>query len=448
MPRMAAARPLTPLIVVTACAAIALAGAATNAGAAMHATRTPAARSASAVPLLGVNISNVDTESPAGADADISTAAALGATTVRAELFWSVMQPTATGPYDARALAYADRLMADAAAHHIRVILLVDSSPCWDSSAPADLLKTCQTRDSSANGWQPKEPAAFAAFVAFLARRYGTTLAALEIWNEPDHINEHFFAGPEKARHYAQMLRLAYPAIKQANPSVAVIAGSLVGSNGVFLRALYANGIKGYYDGLAVHFYTLTLASVRAIHKVQLASGDSTPLWLDEFGWSSCWPHERLQAEQACVTQAVQAANLRDVIRSLAHASYIAAEVSYKLRDSANEQFGVIARSGRGKRAYGALAGAFRLPFGPIGRPHLKLHLHAGAIYATGSGPAGDVMGLEASSRNGLLYRATFVLDRFDRYSLKLPRALGRHGVRVRVWQQWTGRAAGASAHI
>ena len=69
-----------------------------------------------------------------------------------------------------------------------------------------------------------------------------------------------------------------------------MLAGSLVGSNGLFLRALYAAGIKGYYDGLSVHFYNLTLASLRAIHEMQLANGDSKPLWLDEFGWSSCWP--------------------------------------------------------------------------------------------------------------------------------------------------------------
>ncbi len=74
------------------------------------------------------------------------------------------------------------------------------------------------------------------------------------------------------------MLRAAYPAIKQANPNVPVLAGSLVGSNGVFLRALYAAGIKGYYDGLAVHFYNLTLGSLRAIHEVQLANGDTKPL--------------------------------------------------------------------------------------------------------------------------------------------------------------------------
>jgi hypothetical protein len=439
---MAAARISARLIALSGCAAIALAAAVPSAGA------IAPARSAATAPLLGVNISNVDTESPTSADADISSAAALGATVVRSELFWSVMQPSGPASYDPRALAYADRLMADAAAHHIRVILLVDSSPCWDSSAPAPDLKTCETRNSRANGWQPKNPADYAAFVAFLAQRYGATLAAIEIWNEPDHINEHFFAGPEKARHYAELLRLAYPAIKRANPSVAVIAGSLVGSNGVFLQALYANGIKGFYDGLAIHYYTLTLAAVRAIHRVQLANGDTTPLWLDEFGWSSCWPHQRVQAEQACVTEAVQAANLRDAMRSLARTSYMAAEVSYKLRDSSGEQFGVISRSGRAKRAFHALVGAFKSPFGPVSRTKVKLHVHAGAVFATGSAPVGDLMELEASARNGLVYRATFVLDRFDRYSLKLPRVLGRRGVRVRVWQQGTGRSSGGSARI
>ena len=98
------------------------------------------------------------------------------------------------------------------------------------------------------------------------------------------------------------MLRAAYPAIKAANPSVLVLAGSLVGSNGNFLRALYAAGIKGYYDGLSVHFYNLTLGSLRSIHEAQLANGDTKPLWLDEFGWSSCWPARKIEQEQACVT--------------------------------------------------------------------------------------------------------------------------------------------------
>ncbi len=89
-----------------------------------------------------------------------------------------------------------------------------------------------------------------------------------------------------------------------------------MGSNGAFLRALYAAGIKGYYDGLSVHFYNLVLASLRYIHEVQLQNGDHTPLWLNEFGWSSCWPRQRVQQEQGCVTKQVQAANLANVFRS------------------------------------------------------------------------------------------------------------------------------------
>src|SRR4029077_9963109 len=130
---------------------------------------------------------------------------------------------------------------------------------------------------------------------------------------EPDQANEAYFAGPHKAARYAAVLRAAYPAIKQVSPGLTVVAGSLVGSNGVFLRALYAAGIKGFYDGLSVHFYNLTLASLRSIHEVQLANGDATPLWLDEFGWSSCWPQRRSEQEQACVTAATQALNIANV---------------------------------------------------------------------------------------------------------------------------------------
>src|SRR5205814_7992043 len=118
-----------------------------------------------------------------------------------------------------------------------------------------------------------------------------------EVWNEPDQGNQLYFAGPNKAKRYAALLKAAYTAIKQANPTVTVLGGSLVGSNGLFLRALYAAGIKGYYDGLAVHYYSLFLASLRAIHETQLANGHSRPLWLDEFGWSRCFPPQRIQEE-------------------------------------------------------------------------------------------------------------------------------------------------------
>jgi polysaccharide biosynthesis protein PslG len=414
---------------------------------ASFAQRGASAHSAATVPLGGVNIPGVGRgASLAGVDQEIAVAHSLHAKVVRVELPWSEFEPLGPNRIDPSALAVSDRLMSDAAAAGIGVIALVESTPCWASSAPASLLQACSPGGSNrAASWPPREPAAYAAFVAYLAQRYGTALAAIEIWNEPDQANEDYFAGPEKPQRYAAILRAAYPAIKQINPRVPVLAGSLVGSNGVFLRALYAAGIKGFYDGLSVHFYNLVLGSLRAIRETQLANGDTKPLWLTEFGWTSCWPKQRTQQEQACVTAADQGANLADTFRSLAPTPWIAAEVVYKLQASFNEDFGVVTENGTHKPAFAALSSVFVSPFGKPRPVTLALKRHGGHIVASGSGPVGDYMELEAFQGKRLRYRALFVLDRFNRYSIALPRALGTSGLRVEVYQYWAG--LGRAAH-
>ncbi len=410
---------------------------------------TPSAHASSTPPLGGVNIVGVGPGSLREADLAIAQAQALHAKLVRTAVSWSAMEPDGPGLLEPRALAFADRLVSDAAADGIGVIMLVDSSPCWASSAPASLLRTCMPGGSSkANAWPPSNPASYAAFVAYLAQRYGTRLAAIEVWNEPDQSNENYFAGPEKPQRYAAVLRAAYPAIKQANPNVPVLAGSLVGANGVFLRALYAAGINGYYDGLAVHYYTLTLGSLRSIHEVQLANGDTKPLWLDEFGWSSCWPRYKIQQEQACVTPRIQALNITNTFRALAHTPYIAAEVIYQLQGSVSENFGALTSNGTRKPAFAALSKVFTSPFGPVSPITLSLRKQGGRVLASGSGPVGDYMELEAFHGSALRYRALFVLNRFNRYAIKLPSALGTSGLRVRVYQYWAGLGRSAQRSI
>lgn len=370
---------------------------------------------------------------------------------MRAQVPWSVFEPSAAGQIEPRAQAFLDHLVRDAAAHGIGVIATVDFTPCWASSAPARVLRDCAAGNGTgkANAWPPRNPADYAAFTAYLAARYGTRLAAIEVWNEPDQANERYLAGPNKPQQYAALLRAAYPAIKQANPGVSVLGGSLVGSNGVFLRALYAAGIEGYYDGLAVHFYNLTLASVRAIHEAQLAAGDSKPLWLDEFGWTSCWPTQRIQQEQACVTRAVQAQNITNTMRALVRTPYVAAEVLYGLQDGRDEDFGVLSSRGTRKPAFGALASVLRAPFAGVPSPvTLALSAAHGHVQASGTGPTGDYLQLEAFQGTTLRYRALFTLNRFNRYSLTLPAALGTSGLTVRVYQYWTGAGHDAQRSI
>jgi hypothetical protein len=378
---------------------------------------------------------NIEYDGPRQIDSDIANAAELHAQAVRVLVRWSQLEPAAPGQIASAPLALLDRLVREAAARGIKVIMVVDGTPCWASSAPDPIRSRCQpTLASEAKAWPPLEPARYAEFVAYLAARYGSGLAALEIWNEPDQANEKYLAGPEKAAHYAAILRAAYPAVKAVDPSLPVIGGSFVGPNGAFLRNLYEAGIEGYYDGLAVHFYTLTLAALRVTREVQLQHGDTKPLWLDEFGWSSCWPHEDAQQEQGCVTRRVQAANLVSTTRALARTPSVAAEVFYKLRNTSQESFGVLTASGERKPSFAAVARAFASPLGPLAPVRVRLHAAAGRVTASGSGPVGDFLVLEALERGRLRYSTYFTLDRFDRYRVQLPRALGTRHLAVRVY--------------
>jgi hypothetical protein len=406
----------------------------------------PAQASFASAPLGGINIVGASPgESFAKIDHEISTAQALHAKLIRVALPWALFEPTA-GQMNGAMIAAASRVIEDAAAAHIGVIALLDGTPCWASTAPASLQQTCTPGTlGAANAWPPRQASFFGTFAGSLARLYGNRLTAIEVWNEPDQANQAYLAGPEKPKHYAELLRAAYPAIKSADPSIKVLAGSLVGSDGAFMQALYKQGIKGYYDGVAVHFYNLVLGSVRAFREVQLANHDYTPLWLDEFGWTSCWPKRRTEQEQGCVTQAVQAQNITSSFRELAKAPYIAALLPYGLRDVPGEEFGVFSARGKRKPSYDALAGALSSPFGPIGPVTLRLRIKRGHVVASGSGPVGDYMKLEVFRRGHLRYRAIFTLNRFNEYSISLPRALGTLGLTVRVYQYWLG--SGKDAH-
>jgi hypothetical protein len=400
--------------------------------------------------LGGLNIASLDFGTTAAQlDGDVARARTLHAKLVRVEIPWSVMEPRGPGRIDPRALAFTDRLAADAQATGIKLIMLVESTPCWASSAPGAVLSRCNPRRSSqANAWPPVNPGDYGAFMAYLAQRYGSQLAALEVWNEPDQANQHYLAGPEKPQRYAAILRAAYPAIKAVAPGLPVLGGSLVGSNGAFLRALYKAGIKGYYDGLSVHYYNLTLASIRSIHEVQLANGDHTPLWLNEFGFTSCWPRYSQQQQQACVTRALQATDLASIVRSLARVPYVASAVVYKLQGSTSEDFGVLSASGAHKPSFGALASAFASPLTPPGRVTLDLRRAGSSVIASGTAPPGDFMRLEVTQGGVLRYFALFTLDRFNRYSITLPNQLGTSGLAVRVYQYWLGRESAAQRGI
>lgn len=381
-------------------------------------------------------------ESPSIKDVveDLDLTKRLGGTFARIEVRWDLLEP-ARGTIDRAYLARLEGVVEAARSRDLKLAVTFMGTPCWSSTAPATLTRGCgATAADTVDSYPPSDPQDYARAAAFVARTFSPTVAWLEVWNEPDHRNQLYWAGENKAKTYADLLKAAYPTIKAQAPSVKVLGGAIVGGNGAFLKAMYENGAKGQYDALSVHYYDLVLLSIRQIRAVMRAAGDRKPLWLGEFGWTSCASKFRRQGGHVCVNSGQQARNLRDVLTAIRRKSYVTGAVVYTARDNSELQFGMVRSNGSTKPAFKTVRQAFT----GRGRPasvKLRLRRSGRRTIASGTGPAGDALQIEVKKNGKLRYRAAFRLTSKGTYRIKLPLALGTRNLRVRVFQYWMNRS-------
>jgi polysaccharide biosynthesis protein PslG len=280
------------------------------------------------------------------------------ADSVRFDIFWNAVEWGGKGDYDQRTLGWLDWVFAQARSHGLKVVLDVWSTPCWASSASASLPISCSIGwwSDAARYYPPVNAEDYANFCAFAARRWAPDLAAIELWNEP---NGDFLNAVDKAAAYAQLVRAAYPAVKAVAPRLPVLM-SLAGTDTTFLAELYANGVRGDYNGIAVHPYgEPTLEGLKQFHAYQLGHGDSTPLWVTEVGWSS-----------SAVGLLGQASDLASVLSQLAALPYVAASEIYEMRDEGinlavpQDNFGLLGSTFIPKPAWSAFLSALGHPNG------------------------------------------------------------------------------------
>ncbi len=104
------------------------------------------------------------------------------------------------------------------------------------------------------------------------------------------------------------------------------------------------------------------------VRETMVAHGDPKPLWLSEFGWTSC-----TDLEDRCVSEATQAAYTRDVWPVIDGWDYVLGATQYQLRDNGSDRsaregnFGLLRGDLSAKPAYAALVAALR--GGPAGAP-------------------------------------------------------------------------------
>ncbi len=253
-----------------------------------------------------------------------------GVETVRADFFWAVAQPYPSfaqvppaqlGRFEnvngvPTDFSASDRIVQLASARGMTILPTVSVAPAWAAEQPGDMASP------------PSNDAAFASFVAALARRYGPSgtfwgtssaadpIRSWEIWNEPN----------SWAAQYAQLLRVTRPALKQVDPGAQMVLGSLTNTASSVswkaLQTIYSAGGAGQFDAVAINPYTADIQRVilvgQLIRQVMARNGDSRlPLEITEMSWPSSKGRTSWQPDWS-VTQAQQAQRVTAAYRALA----------------------------------------------------------------------------------------------------------------------------------
>ena len=278
----------------------------------------------------------------------LDEALAVGAKVVRVDVGWSTLEQNGKGQYSDWYLAKMDNVVAQAQARGIELLFTFWTTPCWASSAPADVKQSCAGAwwDRGVDRYPPVNASDYADALAFLVRRYGAQVPDWEIWNEPN-LPESLNSSTPMAD-YARIVKAAYPAAKAAGART-VIAGVLANADFDSTEALYRDyGLKGYFDAFSIHPYSgdrspldandqnkkeSFVRGVPAVHDVMVRYGDPKPLWLTEFGWSTCSGHRDGPSWDRCVDQQTQATYLAEAYNQMRPWSYVPVGIWYELKN-------------------------------------------------------------------------------------------------------------------
>ncbi|WP_395310575.1 Ig-like domain-containing protein [Mycobacterium sp. AMU20-3851] len=272
----------------------------------VHVTITPPSTTAidQRATTVAVNVQQMYFYSQADTDTALGLLKAAGVGTIRILLPWAGAEPE-DDTFDWSAV---DRMVDSAAAHGIKVLATINTTPDWAATPGQPQYKAA-----------PADLVAFGDFVSAVATRYQGKVADYEIWNEPNYNG--FWAPTPDAAAYTALLKIAYTAIKAADPTATVIGGSVAAVAEVpggpavnpvtYLSQMYAAGAGGYFDALAFHPYMYSVpfsagegragvpfVQAQQLYAVMVDNGDGNKkIWATEYGQPVSEGGEATQAD-------------------------------------------------------------------------------------------------------------------------------------------------------
>jgi polysaccharide biosynthesis protein PslG len=409
----------------------------------------------------------------------------------RVDVGWASIEQDGKGKINWDYVGRLDHLVDGANARGIKLLLMYAETPCWASSAPSSLKQGCDGAwwDRDVQNYAPKHVDDFADSFAWVVRRYRGRVYSWEVWNEPN--QDYFFHTDDPVGDYASMVRESYGPAKEADPHAIIVAGSLSDADFEFTDALYDHGVKGHFDAWSVHPYSddrsplnthvtsprySFSSGVPAVRAVMKRHGDAKPIWLTEFGWSTCDVRGPV-SWQNCVDRDTQASYLKQAFRHMRTWSYVPVGIWFNLKNTTGDagdrvgNYGLLTQDGSEKAAFGAFRsvareleadGAPRHPGEAVGDPpatdppstdpprrHRRAIVHVarrdGYIAVKGRGSRRGLARLlvyRSDESTGTFserptYRWWFAVNRRHRFSLRLRgRALASGTWRVVVAQR------------
>lgn len=284
---------------------------------------------------------------------------------VRVEFDWAKIQP-ASGQID---FSSVEQIVARARDGNLRILGMLAYSPLWTTTAPPEV-----TEATRRERYPPANYDAWSRFVFTAVATYKSSIHHWEIWNQPDRgtadaqCNGFWCGTPAQ---YAQLLSVAYKAIKSADPTASVLLGGLAlggaQQNQNFLFDILTdpnNPATESFDIMSFHAYGSKSEALKRMNfvKSQLAFGGATlrPIWITEFGYGSA-PSVQNVAPYFGGEEG-QAAYVRDLAPYLL---LLGAQriFWFQLIDSGNDEFasyGFLTPALNKKQAYDAYAAAIK----------------------------------------------------------------------------------------
>ncbi len=290
---------------------------------------------------------------------------------------WSLIQKNGPDSWDKG--YFTDDQVAQERARGLDVVGVALYTPQWATSTPKNAKPTnvpanlYLAYDDPRNYWGQ--------FMYKLATRYRGQINTWIVWNEPDMYSDQIqYTWDGSVEDFYQLLKVAYLAVKKANPDARVALPGLTywwdkeGGRTPYLARLLevagrdpgAPGHNQYFDIVTLHQYTNPLnayAAVKAFQHVLAIYGQQRPIWIGE---ANVVPYDDPRAPTNQPFHATMDQQAAFVLQSFALARAAGAERMsiYKLVDeqaeNLGELYGLVRNDGSPRPAFQAYQTAVR----------------------------------------------------------------------------------------